>query len=77
MIDKGLITEATGLGLIADVAARFGAEIDAKTELVNARAERQQREAERAKNDAFNLPADMGDVLRRSHAHADPITERA
>jgi len=77
MIDKGLITEETGLGLIADVAARFGAEIDAKTELVNARAERQRRETERAKNDAFNLPADMRDALRRGRAPADATVEPA
>lgn len=37
MIDAGLLTEETGLKLVADVAQRFGQDFDAKTDLEEAR----------------------------------------
>jgi hypothetical protein len=75
LIDNGLLTQERGLQLVADVAARFGQEIDAKEELQKARGEAASRAAEKAKNDAFNLPADMRDLLKRGQAQpADSAT---
>jgi hypothetical protein len=68
MLDKGLLTEETALRLVADVAQRFGQQIDAKAELVAARAEATTRRAERAKEDAFNLPADLRVALGQGTA---------
>ena len=56
IIGQGLLTEERGLALIADVAARFGQEIDAKSELAAARQEAAKRAADKAKADTFNLP---------------------
>ncbi len=39
MIEAGLLTEETGLKIVADVAQRFGQDFDAKTELESARKE--------------------------------------
>ena len=69
MLDKGLLTEETALGLVADVAGRFGQAIDAKAELEKAREQAAQRAAERDAADAFttpgstpgNAPGDGGD----------------
>ncbi len=64
--DKGLISEERALRLVADVAGRFGQEIDPAQELEKARAER----AQQAEADAFtaedgeaagNEPADPAD----------------
>jgi hypothetical protein len=72
MIDGGLLTEETGLGLIADVAARFGARIDPKVELTRARAEAAKRSKTRAAEDSFNLDADTRDALSRGDAQPIP-----
>ncbi|MBX3588843.1 MAG: hypothetical protein KF796_19600 [Ramlibacter sp.] len=58
MIDNDLLTQERGLQLVADVAARFGQQIDAKAELAKAKEEATQRKKERAKDDAFALTAD-------------------
>jgi hypothetical protein len=73
LIGQGLITEERGLGMVADIAQRFGQEIDAKAELEAARAEKTKRDADRAKQDAFNLPADMRAAMKNGQAQpADP-----
>ena len=72
MIDAGLLTEETALKLVADVAQRFGQDFDAKTELEAARKEHQARKAARAKEDSFNLPADLRDALKTGTAAAAP-----
>lgn len=76
LVDRGLLTEERALGLVADIAGRFGQEIDVKAEIEAARLERAQRRAE----DAFHDPAaDPGtdpagrgrDVPRRGPARPD------
>lgn len=62
LIDKGLLTEERGLKLIADVASRFGQEIDAAQELEKARDEHAARKASQTRSDLFdarNIPADL------------------
>ena len=59
LIDAGLLTQERALRLIADVAGRFGQEIDAKTELKAAQAEAKTRQAD----SSFNLPADLRQLL--------------
>lgn len=68
MIDAGLLTEQTALKLVADVAARFGQEIDAATELAKARLEHAKRQEDKAARDSFNLPADVRDALAAGRA---------
>lgn len=63
MIDAGLLTQETGLKLMADVAQRFGQDFDAKTELAAAQAEHQARKAAKAAEDSFSLPADLRAAL--------------
>lgn len=63
MIDAGLLTQETGLKLMADVAQRFGQDFDAKTELDAAQKEHQARKAAKAAEDSFNLPADLRAAL--------------
>lgn len=64
MRDAGLLTDKTALQLVADVAARFGQEIDAEAELEAARKEHADRQARRDAADAFStatdLPGDSG-----------------
>lgn len=63
LVDKGLLTEERALKLVADVAARFGQEIDAAAEIVKARAERAQRKKDQAdadEADAFTTPGASG-----------------
>ena len=68
LIEAGLLTEERALLLIADIAQRFGQEIDAKAELAAAKAEKATRDAKKAKDDSFNLPADQRDLLQRGDA---------
>lgn len=68
LIAEGLLTRERGLQLIADVAARFGQEIDAKAELAKAQAERKARLAE----DSFNLSQDQRDALSGGTADGQP-----
>lgn len=56
LIEGGLLTQERGLEMVADVAARFGQEIDAKAELEKARQEAQKRDQERRAQDAFHTP---------------------
>lgn len=63
LIDNGLLTEETGLKLVADVAQRFGQDIDAKAELVAAQAAHKKRKADKAQADSFNLDAATRDAL--------------
>lgn len=63
MIDAGLLTQERGLQMIGDVASRFGQEIDAKAELALAREEAKKRQADKAAQDSFNLPADLRAAL--------------
>lgn len=66
MIDNELLTQERALQLIADVAARFGQEIDAKAELKAARDEFKKRTTDKQRADAFNpnnLPGDLRDQL--------------
>ncbi|MFD2299908.1 hypothetical protein QRO11_03695 [Paracidovorax citrulli] len=58
MIEAGLLTEETGLKIVADVAQRFGQDFDAKTELESARKERDDRKRARAAEDVFRPSAD-------------------
>ena len=56
-IDRGLLSEATALRLLAALAERLGVEIDVDAELESARAEA----ADRAEADRFPEPPDDGD----------------
>jgi hypothetical protein len=58
LVDRGLLTEERALQLVADIAARFGQEIDAADELKKAREERKQREADDEAGDAFTQPGE-------------------
>lgn len=72
LIDKGLITEERALKMVADIAGRFGQEIDAVDELAHARKERAQRQKDKEGKDVFdknNLPQDLRD------ADTDPDAE--
>ena len=55
LVERGLLTEERALSLVADIAARFGQEIDVKAELEAARKERAEREADDPA-DAFTQP---------------------
>jgi len=68
MIDAGLLTEETGLKIVADVAQRFGQDFDAKTELEAARKEHAERKKAKAAEDSFNLPADLRGELQAGQA---------
>ncbi|CAN5438737.1 hypothetical protein BH10PSE18_BH10PSE18_18970 [soil metagenome] len=68
MIEAGLLTEETALKIVADVAQRFGQDFDAKTELENARKERDARQKARQTADSFNLPQDVRDQLKSGQA---------
>jgi hypothetical protein len=68
LIGEGLLTQERGLKLIADVAQRFGQEIDAVDELAKAQAEWKTRQAELQKGDTFNLPADVRQALQDGKA---------
>lgn len=68
LIGEGLLTQERGLKLIADVAQRFGQEIDAVDELAKAQTEWKSRQAELAKGDTFNLPADVRQGLQDGKA---------
>lgn len=68
LIDNGLLTQERGLQLIADVASRFGQEIDAADELAKARIEFDKRQNDRAARDSFNLPADLRQALKDGQA---------
>lgn len=56
LLDKGLVTEETGLQLVADVAMRFGQAIDAKAELEKAREQAAERRSKADAADAFGDP---------------------
>lgn len=56
LINAGLLTEETALKIVADVAQRFGQDIDAKIELENARKQLEEREKKRAAADVFRNP---------------------
>ncbi len=64
LINEGLLTQERGLQLIANVAQRFGQEIDAVDELAKAKLEHEKRAQEKAKRDTFNLPADLRQALK-------------
>ncbi|MGE4244194.1 hypothetical protein [Ramlibacter sp.] len=68
MIDNGLLTQERGLQLIADIAGRFGQEIDAAAELEKARAEHEDRGKKKAAADSFNLPDDLRQALKDGKA---------
>lgn len=58
MIAEGLLTQERALKLIADVASRFGQEIDAAAELQAAQSEQAQRQKAAGAQDSFALSAD-------------------
>ncbi len=63
LVDKGLLTEERALSMVADVAKRFGQEIDPAEELKAARVEaegRRKAAADAAAGDAFHTPGDGG-----------------
>lgn len=66
MISEGLLSDETGVSVVANVAQRFGVEIDAKAELVKAREQKQARAAQ----DSFNLPADLLAAMKAGQAGA-------
>jgi len=68
LIDNNLLTQERGLQLIADIASRFGQEIDAAAELEKARAEGARRQKEKAAQDSFNLPEDLRQALKDGKA---------
>ena len=70
--DNGLLTDERALQLVADVAQRFGQEIDAKAELEKAQTELEARKAKDAARDSFNLPADMRQALKDGTAMPQP-----
>ncbi len=72
LIDNGLLTQERGLQLVANVAQRFGQEIDAKDELARAQAELDKRSKDKAASDSFNLPADLRDALTNGTAKPAP-----
>ncbi|TVU83783.1 hypothetical protein FQP85_08385 [Pseudoalteromonas neustonica] len=53
-ITQGIITEETGLSVIASIADRLGVEIDPATELENVKTEIAQKAKDQAKADTFN-----------------------
>jgi hypothetical protein len=77
LIDEGLLTQERGLKLIADVAQRFGQEIDAVDELAKAQAEYQKRQKDKAAADSFNLPQDVRDALKTGMATPAPTSAPA
>lgn len=64
LIDNGLLTQERGLLMIAEVAQRFGQEIDAVDELAKAKLEHEKRAKDNAARDTFNLPADLRQALK-------------
>lgn len=60
-IDKGLMTRATGVALIAAVAGRLGVEYDAEAELQQAEKDAARRQQEQAAADSFTGPVEPGD----------------
>lgn len=64
MIDAGLMTEETALKIVADVAGRFGQDVDAKAELAAAREEAAERKKKNQEEDSFNLTPEERDALR-------------
>lgn len=71
LVQDGLLTKKRALQLIADVAGRFGQEIDAEAELQAAETEA----AARRQNDSFNLPADVRQVLQKGQANVAGTTD--
>jgi hypothetical protein len=63
-IDKGLLTEATAVKIIASVAGRMGVDYDAEAELKAAQEEHQARQAEMAKRaeDQYGNPPNPADA---------------
>jgi hypothetical protein len=72
LIGEGLLTQERGLKLIADVAQRFGQEINAVDELAKAQTEFQKRQKDKAAADSFNLPSDLRNALAGGTAKAAP-----
>lgn len=69
MVNAGLLTEVTAVKIVADIAQRFGQDIDAKTELEAARREVDARETKRAAADSFGNPAaDVAAEMKRQNA---------
>ena len=74
LLDKGLLTEERALELVADVAGRFGQQIDAKAEILLARAERKQRQKDQAdadEGDAFTTPGAAAAAAQTPAASGD------
>lgn len=72
MIDGGLLTEETALKMVADVAGRFGQDIDAKAELDAARKEAADRKAKSQAEDSFNLTPEERAALRAGRGAPPP-----
>lgn len=72
MIDAGLMTQETALKIVADVAQRFGQEIDAPAELAAARVEAADRKAKSQAEDSFNLTPEERALLTAGHAGTLP-----
>ena len=71
-INAGLLTEETALKIVADIAQRFGQDIDAKTELANARKQMEEREKKRAAADLFGNPAaDVAAEMKKQNAQQE------
>ena len=71
-INAGLLTEETALKIVADIAQRFGQDIDAKTELANARKQMEEREKKRAAADMFGNPAaDVAAEMKKQNAQQE------
>lgn len=68
LIDAGLLTQERGLQMVADIAGRFGQEIDAKGELERARDELAVRNKAKAAQDSFNLTQSERDALASGSA---------
>lgn len=63
LIDKGLLSEETGLAVVASIAGRLGVQIDPKDELDAAQTAAADRAADQAVADAFTMPDALPDGI--------------
>ena len=61
-MERGLLSEATAVGVVVAAASRLGLEIDPEAELAAARTEAGQRAARQAREDTFPAPPEDEDT---------------
>ncbi len=72
LIQQGLLTEETALGIIALIAGMLGAKIDPPAELEKAKKQAGEREAQQQSRDGFTLPPDIDQDLPPADAPDAP-----